>query len=57
METDTEMKVEDLQLRKKELEEKAKYREQLLQEKRQQYDEGDIAIMFWGAKTAIATTE
>ena len=54
METDTEMKAEDLQLRKKELEEKAKYREQLLWEKRRQYDEGDIASMFWGAKTASA---
>ena len=46
MEADTKIKVEELQLRKKELEEKVKYREQLLEERRRSYDEKDVCLMF-----------
>ena len=46
MEADTKIKVEELQLRKKELEEKVIYREQLLEERRRSYDEKDVCLMF-----------
>ena len=46
MEADTKIKVEERQLRKKDLEEKVKYREQLLEERRRSYDEKDVCLMF-----------
>ena len=45
MDADTKVIVGELQLRKKELEEKVKYREQLLEERRS-YDEKDVCLMF-----------